>query len=131
MEGNFVLVDSIELLGRTPGIFRAWLAGLSDDWINATEGPETWSPFDIVGHLIHGEKRDWIPCTKHILGGDPEVPFVPFDRFAQVQESKGRTLDSLLDEFETLRRENLKELAASIWVRRSLRCRARIPSSGR
>ena len=86
------------------------LIGLSEEWIQNNEGAETWSPYNIVGHLIHGEKTDWIPRMKHILELGTSEPFVPFDRFAQFQESQGKTLSSLLEEFARLRMENLQIL---------------------
>lgn len=111
MKSNFVLTDAIELLSRTPSVLQAWLAGLSEVWSAATEGPETWSPYDIVGHFIHGEKADWIPRARHILSDESAIPFEPFDRFAQFSDSKGMSLDLLLEEFATLRRLNVDELA--------------------
>jgi hypothetical protein len=100
-----------QLLQRTPGVLRAWLSGLSDEWLTATEGPETWNPFDVLGHLIHGERTDWIPRAEQILSGDSETPFQPFDRFAHIEENKGKGLEELLDEFESLRKANLERLA--------------------
>lgn len=88
------------------------LGGLDDGWIRADEGPDTWSPFDIVGHLIHGEKTDWIPRARIILEHGAAVAFEPFDRFAQLEADRGRTLDELLDEFESLRRASLEQLRA-------------------
>jgi len=111
MEGRFVLQDAVQFLSRTPAILLAWLADLSEEWIASNEGPGTWSPYDIVGHLIHGERTDWIPRARHILQGQSQVPFDPIDRFAQFREEPGRSLDVLLVEFESLRRENLEELA--------------------
>jgi uncharacterized damage-inducible protein DinB len=87
------------------------LAGLPSSWTDATEGPETWSPYDIVGHLIHGERTDWIPRAQIILAQGTNRRFTPYDRFAQFRESQGRTLAELLDEFERLREENLATLA--------------------
>ena len=86
------------------------LDGLSPEWIDATEGPETWSPYVIVGHLIHGERTDWIARAKIILEQGVNRRFEPYDRFAQFRESKGRTLTDLLDEFAQLRAENLRTL---------------------
>jgi hypothetical protein len=111
MEGNFDLADTVRALAETPGVLRALLARLPEAWLHTNEGPETWSPFDVVGHLIHGEKTDWIPRAKHILQGPPTVPFEPFDRLAQFHESGGKTLATLLDEFAALRQRNLDELA--------------------
>jgi hypothetical protein len=106
---DFNLDDCVLMLSRTPGILRAWLAELPDRWVRVDEGPETWSPFDVVGHLIHGEKTDWIPRVERILSQDSE-PFEPFDRFAQIEENEGRYLEELLDDFEELRVRNLGQL---------------------
>ncbi|NNE26431.1 MAG: DinB family protein [Saprospiraceae bacterium] len=100
------------LLHKTPVILRSMLSDLSDDLIFSNEGGESWSPFDIVGHLIHGEKTDWIPRTEIILSDDKDKNFIPFDRFAQFENSKGKTLPMLLDEFESLRAANLKTLSS-------------------
>jgi len=112
MKNIFLLAEAIQALGRTPSVLRSLLSDLPEEWLNSNEGPGTWSPFDIVGHLIHGEKTDWIPRAKHILRGPSLAPFEPFDRFAQLHESKGKSLTTLLDEFESLRRENLRELTS-------------------
>jgi len=112
LKDGFVLRDAIQILGRTPEILRALLAGLPEEWTATNEGPGTWSPYDIIGHLIHGEKTDWIPRARHILQGPAEVPFGPFDRFAQFRESEGMSLDVLLAELERLRRDNLQELTS-------------------
>lgn len=100
------------LLSPTPGILSAWLSGLSSDVVMANEGPDTWSPFDIVGHLIHGEKTDWMPRVMLILERGADGEFAPFDRHAQFNDTAGRSLDDLLDEFARLRRQNLEALAA-------------------
>ena len=88
------------------------LSGLPASWTSATEGPETWSPYDIVGHLIHGERTDWIPRARTVLEQGANRRFTSYDRFAQFRESKGKTLVELLDEFERLRGRNLETLAA-------------------
>lgn len=111
MSESFVLNEAVQALSGTPAVLRALLTGLPESWLDSNEGPGTWSPFDIVGHLIHGERTDWIPRAKHILDGPSETPFEPFDRFAQFQESRGKSLGALLDEFEDLRLGNLDELA--------------------
>ncbi len=110
MEREFELATGMEILRRTPAVLRVWLTGLPDDWVRSNEGPDTWSPFDVLGHLIHGERTDWIPRANQILAGHGRTPFPPFDRFAQTHESKGKTLDVLLDEFEALRLESLDKL---------------------
>ena len=106
----FAMDEAVAVLSRTPGILDAILRGLPDGWIAAHEGGETWSPFDVVGHLIHGERTDWIPRAKMILEHGDSRPFEKFDRFAQFAVSTGQPLPNLLDEFATLRRQNLREL---------------------
>ncbi len=108
-ETEFDLDEAIAALERTPAALRAILEGLPDRWTRATEGPGTWSPLDVLGHLIHGERTDWIPRTRHILSGESR-PFDPFDREAQFAESRGATLPDLLDRFEAARRESLAAL---------------------
>ena len=104
---DFDLHDGIAVLERTPATLRALLTGLPDAWTTATEGPDTWSAYDIVGHLIHGERTDWIPRARIILAQGPERRFGPYDRFAQFHESQGRSLSELLEEFARLRAENV------------------------
>jgi hypothetical protein len=107
---NFNLKEAIEILGRTPSVLTFLLSGLPDGWIYNNEGGESWNPFDIVGHLIHGEKKDWIPRAKIILEYAEKKPFEPFDRFAQFKDSEGKTLNDLLEEFAKLRNENIDVL---------------------
>jgi hypothetical protein len=104
---NFTLEKSYEILERTPTVLRTLLSGLSDDWIMNNEGPETFSPYDVMGHLIHGEKTDWRDRTVMILEHGTEKTFVPFDRFAQFEASKGKSLTNLIDDFEKLRLDSL------------------------
>ena len=104
---NFKLSDAIQILSRTPMVIKELLLGLPDEWILSNEGTNTWSPFDILGHLIHGEKTDWIPRARIILGNQENKTFIPFDRFAQFEESKGKSVDELIDEFTILRKENI------------------------
>src|SRR5947207_12125954 len=104
---QFGIQRSIEILERTPAVLTALLTGLDDEWIMNNEGPETFSAYDVIGHLIHGEKTDWTERTKMILGSDTSKTFVPWDRFAQFENSKGKTLQQLLNEFALLRKENL------------------------
>lgn len=104
---KFSLDKSYEILERTPSVLRTLLTGLSDDWIMNNEGPETFSPYDVIGHLIHGEKTDWRDRTIMILEHGTAKSFVPFDRFAQFEASKGKSLTTLLDEFEKIRATNL------------------------
>ena len=107
---KFTLSKSIEILKRTPDVLIAMLHNLSTDWTLRNEGGETWSVFDIVGHLIEGEKTDWIPRMEIILSDKPDKTFEPFDRFAQFEESKGKSLTQLLDEFKRLRHSNIEHL---------------------
>ncbi len=107
---RFHLDDALEILERTPNTFRAFLGGLSSDWTAPNEGPDTCSAFDNVGHLIHGERADWIPRARIILAQGEHRTFDPYDRFAQVRESEGKTLTMLLDEFAALRAENVATL---------------------
>lgn len=107
---HFTLSDGTLLLRRTPGVLRALLTDLPDGWTTVTEGPGTWSPFDIVGHLIHGERADWIPRIEHLLQHGDTVPFPPFDREAMFEASKGQTLPDLLDTFDVERRRSLARL---------------------
>ena len=108
---DFDLQAGTAVLERTPGTLRGLLAGLPSGWTDATEGPETWSPYVIVGHLIHGERTDWIPRARIILDQGADRRFEPYDRFAQFHESRGKSLDLLLDELSRLRAENLATLA--------------------
>lgn len=109
---SFQLADGIAILERTPATFRALLEGLSDEWIRVDEGPNTFSPFDNVGHLIHGERSDWIPRATLILAQGASRRFEPYDRFAQQRESRGKTMTMLLDEFASLRAANLATLVS-------------------
>jgi DinB superfamily len=107
---SFDLTSGIAVLERTPAVFRALLAGLPDAWIVGNEGPDTFSPFDNLGHMIHGERADWMPRARIILAQGANRTFEPYDRFAQVRESAGKSLAQLLDEFAALRAQNLVTL---------------------
>ena len=108
---EFELSEAVAILERTPSVLRAMLAGLPTTWTESDEGPETWSPFVIVGHVLHGERTDWIPRARIILEQGPDRRFTPYDRFAQFHESEGKSLAMLLDEFAAARRDNLQTLA--------------------
>ena len=99
-----------EVLRRTPSTLNSLLRDLPEPWLVNNEGPDTWSPYDIIGHLIHGEETDWIPRAKIILEHGETRPFEPFDRIAMFEESKGKSIAELLDTFARLRDENLREL---------------------
>jgi hypothetical protein len=107
---TFQLAEGIAVLERTPAAFRALLGGLPDRWIAGNEGADTFSPFDNLGHLIHGERTDWIPRARIILAQAADRRFAPYDRFAQARESQGKRLDDLLNEFAELRANNLTTL---------------------
>jgi hypothetical protein len=104
---KFDLDQALALLSKTPATLRALLADLPRQWTHHNEGPETWSPYDVIGHLIHGERTDWLPRVRMILEYGENRPFNPFDRFAQFTGDPNRPLDQLLDEFAALREESL------------------------
>ena len=104
---QFDLTLSMEVLGRTPATLSALLNGLADPWVRGTEGPETFSPFDVVGHLVDGEETDWLPRARIILARGADPRFTPYDRFRHRTRNVGRSLDSLLAEFARLRSDNL------------------------
>jgi hypothetical protein len=112
MATPFNLSESTALLSRTPATLNTLLRGLPATWTASNEGPDTWSAFDIVGHLISGERRDWMPRLQILLEHGEARPFDPFDRFVQFKESQGKSLDQLLDTFAELRKENLSKLQA-------------------
>jgi hypothetical protein len=128
MEHN--LDHTIKFLARTPATLDALLRDLPQTWTSVNEGKDTWSAFDIVGHLIHGERTDWVPRAKMILQFAETRAFEPFDRFAQARESEGKSLEQLLDEFARLRRENLTELRALNLRPQDLARRGRHPALG-
>jgi hypothetical protein len=107
----FDLRDARVQLAATPALLDAWLRPLPSSWTSATEGDDTWSAFDVLGHLIHGEKTDWLPRLRIILEHGEQQPFAPFDRFAQFDASRGKTLPTLLDEFGAARAHSLEQLA--------------------
>src|SRR5438128_7356219 len=109
---DFDLDLAIEVLRRAPATLRALLDGLSEHWMRGNEGPETFSPFDVVGHLIDGEETDWIPRARIILARGPNPAFEPYDRFRHRGRNARRSLSSLLEEFARLRAANLEVLCA-------------------
>ncbi|MDP9268817.1 MAG: DinB family protein [Acidobacteriota bacterium] len=124
------LQDTIALLVRTPVALNALLRDLPEKWTSRNEGNETWSAFDIVGHLIHGERTDWIPRVRMVLQSGDTKAFEPFDRLAQMRESQSRSLNELLDEFARLRSQNLNELRALNLRPEDLERRGRHPALG-
>jgi uncharacterized damage-inducible protein DinB len=107
---EFDLDKAMAVLARTPATLRTLLKDLPRDWVETNEGANTWSPYDVIGHLIHGERADWIARAKIILEHGESRPFDPFDRFAQFEESEGKTIAELLEEFAALRERNLATL---------------------
>jgi hypothetical protein len=128
MEQN--LEHTICLLTRTPATLDSLLRDLPEAWSMRNEGGNSWSAFDVVGHLIHGERTDWIPRAKMILEFGESRAFEPFDRLAQERESRGKSLGELLDEFTRVRTENLTELKGLKLGPEDLARRGRHPSLG-
>ncbi len=109
---EFQIDEAIEVLSRTPAVLEAMLGGLSDPWVQNNYGEKTFSPFDVVGHLIHGERVDWIPRARIILEHGERKPFEPFDRYAMYEASRGKSMGELLHTFAELRAKNLDALRA-------------------
>jgi uncharacterized damage-inducible protein DinB len=107
---DFELNHAVEVLRRTPATLNVLLSHLPDEWVVSNEGADSWSPFDVMGHLIHAEEADWIPRAKIILEYGERRSFEPFDRFAMFEASRGKSLEELLARFERLRGESLREL---------------------
>jgi hypothetical protein len=124
------LDQTIALLARTPATLNALLRDLPDEWTCHNEGEKTWSVFDVIGHLIHGERTDWIPRARRILESGESQPFDRFDRFAQERESQGKSLPQLLNEFAALRAEKLDELRALNLTEDDLKKRGTHPALG-
>lgn len=127
---NFTIEKSIEILERTPDVLTTMLQDISVDWTSANEGEKTWSVYDVVGHLIHGEKTDWVPRAKIILSEKPDKSFEPFDRFAQFEESKGKSLTALLMEFKGLRKKNIEYLRSKNVTEKNLNEKGIHPAFG-
>jgi DinB superfamily len=124
------LPDAVAVLTRTPATLDAMLRGMPDKWVRCNEGTNTWSAFDIVGHLIVGERTDWMPRVRIILQNGEDRPFDPFDRFAQSKESQDKSLEQLLGDFARLRSENLKALQALHLQEQDFVRRGRHPALG-
>ena len=127
---QFELVQAIEILERTPATLNSLLRDLSEQWLVQNEGPDTWSPYDVLGHLIHGDETDWIPRAKMILEHGEGRTFEPFDRVAMFEESKGKSIVELLDTFAQLRGENVRELRSMNLTSELLDKRGRHPELG-
>lgn len=124
------LQQTIALLTRTPAALNALLRGLPEEWTHRNEGGDSWTVFDVIGHLIHGERTDWMPRARIILQHGESRAFDPFDRLAQQRESKGKTLPQLLDQFAELRTGNLDQLRALNIDSAELEKRGRHPALG-
>lgn len=107
---KFEIEKAVEVLSRTPATLNALLNGLDESWTSVNEGPDTWSVFDVIGHLIHGEKTDWIPRARIILEHGESEPFEPFNMTAHFDASKGKTVACMLEEFTALRARNMATL---------------------
>jgi len=128
MEHN--LAQTIALLARTPAALNALLRDLPETWTLQNEGEDTWSAFDVVGHLIHGERTDWMPRAKMVVQFGETKTFEPFDRLGHVGESQGKSVGQLIDEFARLRSENLDQLRALNLRQEDLKRRGRHPALG-
>jgi hypothetical protein len=129
---NFDLPGATAVLERTPGVLRSLLSGLPERWTRPNEGPETWSPFDVVGHLIDGEETDWMPRARRILQPAPGASrrFEPYDRFRHLTVNAGKPLAELLDRFARLRAANLAELSGLALGPEALRLTGEHPTFG-
>lgn len=117
---KFDLNQAISVLERTPGVLKQLLDNLSQEWTHKNEGKDTWSPYDVLGHLVHGEKTDWMPRLEIVLSDAENNTFEPYDRFAQFEMSKGKSLGDLLDEFDRLRKQNLRTLKSKFLASQDL-----------
>jgi hypothetical protein len=124
------LNDTIALLSRTPAALNALLRDLPESWTHRNEGEKTWSAYDVIGHLIHGELTDWLPRTWMILEHGESRAFERFDRFAQERESGDKSLLQLLDEFARVRAENLATLRGMRLTQQQLALRGKHPRLG-
>ncbi len=130
MESAVAIDELLTLLARTPSTVRALLEDLPVDLLHTDEGEGTFSPFDVLGHLIQGELDDWVPRARWMLEHGPAVTLPPFDRFAHVERSRGRGLDDLLTEFEELRAAGLATLRELLAAGADLETRGRHPELG-
>ncbi len=127
---KFQIEQAVEILSQTPETVKSLLGNLSDNWTETEENSEIWSPFDIVGHLIHGEETDWIPRAEIILGQGTNPAFESFDRFAQFEKSKGKTLNDLIEIFAASRVKSLETLRAVNLTEEKLQLKGMHPELG-
>jgi len=128
---EFELNDAVAILSRTPAVLNTLLRDLPESWTSANEGPQTFSPWDVVGHLIHGEETDWIPRARIILEHGESRPFTSFDRFGHYQKCTGKPLGELLDTFARLRQQSLDTLKQMNLTPEKLALRGTHPELGR
>lgn len=128
---TFSIQEAISLLEKTPVTLQSMLGGLSMQWTTANEGEDSWSAYDVVGHLVHGEQTDWMPRLEKVLADGPIKTFDPYDRFAQLKASKGKSIEQLLATFALLRKKNLKNLRAKKLTEDHLSKTAIHPSLGK
>ena len=127
---KFQIEQAVEILSQTPATLESLLGNLSGDWTENAENAESWSAFDVVGHLIHGEETDWIPRAEIILAQGDNPTFEPFDRFAQFEKSKGKTLNELIETFAELRSKSLARLREMNLTEEKLRLKGVHPELG-
>lgn len=127
---KFQIEQAVEILSQTPKTVKSLLGNLSDDWIKKEANSENWSPFDIVGHLIHAEETDWIPRAEIILSQRENQTFEPFDRFAQFEKSRGKTLNELIETFADLREKSLATLSEMNMTEEKLELKGMHPELG-
>jgi hypothetical protein len=128
MEHN--LDHTIALLARTPASLDGLLRGLPAEWTLSNEGENTWSAFDVVGHLIYADRTDWMPRARRILEFGEDKPFDPFDRQGHLRECEGKSLEQLLDDFAVVRHERIAELSGLNLAHQEMRLRGRHPALG-
>ena len=127
---QFQIPQAVEILSQTPQTLRSLLGNLSDEWVFASEGEDKWNSFDVVGHYIQGEETDWIPRVKIILAQGENLTFEPFDRFAQLEISKDKTISELLQTFAELRRKNIEILKSLNLTDEQLKLKGTHPELG-
>ncbi|GIP59878.1 DinB family protein [Paenibacillus woosongensis] len=127
---NFDMNEAIQVLKSTPGTLTSLLAGLSDNWLHTNEGEETWTPIQVIGHLIEGEKYNWIPRLELIIQQGAAVSFPPFDRYAHLTKESESSLDNKLSEFQKLRMQNLNRLQALVHTEEQLELKGNHPQFG-
>jgi hypothetical protein len=126
---EFNLGDALAILERTPASLSALLAGVPERWVRATHGDGSWSPYDVIDHLIQGERTNWMVRARHILAGE-QRPFDPFDRMPQFTERQAKRVDELLAMFAELRRENVAALVGMNLTSADLRRTGQHPEFG-